>query len=202
MAPESRRETIIDAAIELVERDGAAVPTREIAAHAGIAEGTLFRVFPTKADLIKAVVTKATDPARLVRQLDTVDLSLPLEDRIGAILTAISSSIGSVQSLMLVARQMKGQSPDCEQATGQMKRFHRPPNPEVFAAHISSVRDSIARIIAPDQDRLSVELTDASSFILMVAVSPMMHFLQPHLSQTALLTLVTRALINKERVHS
>lgn len=202
MSPESRRETIIDAAMELVEREGAAVPTRKIAECAGIAEGTLFRVFPTKADLVKAVAMKAADPGRMVRQLETIDRTLPLEDLIAAILDTISSSLNSIQALMLILRRIHEDRSQDERPRENMKHFHLPPNPEVFAENLARVRDSISFILEPGQDRLSVNLADASSFILMVATAPMKHFLQPLLPQTALLALVTRALIKTERVDS
>ncbi len=56
LPPDERRAAIVAAAIPLVCDHGAAVTTREIAEAAGIAEGTIFRVFATKEDLLDAVV--------------------------------------------------------------------------------------------------------------------------------------------------
>lgn len=50
------RGQIVEAARELVARDGAAVRMDALAARAGVAVGTLYRHFPTKADLVEAVV--------------------------------------------------------------------------------------------------------------------------------------------------
>ena len=50
------RGQIVDAARELVARDGDAVRMDALAARAGVAVGTLYRHFPTKADLVEAVV--------------------------------------------------------------------------------------------------------------------------------------------------
>src|SRR6187397_1955415 len=63
MAPEARRKAILDALVPLlVERRGD-VTTKEIAEAAGIAEGTLFRVFPDKATLLFAAAEEAINPA-------------------------------------------------------------------------------------------------------------------------------------------
>ena len=50
MAPEDRRKAILEALIPLLVEQGGDVTTKEIAEAAGIAEGTIFRVFPDKAD--------------------------------------------------------------------------------------------------------------------------------------------------------
>ncbi|MBS1862117.1 MAG: TetR/AcrR family transcriptional regulator [Actinobacteria bacterium] len=50
------RERIVDAAIEVFAAHGYEASTAEIAARAGVGEATLFRRFPTKDDLITAIV--------------------------------------------------------------------------------------------------------------------------------------------------
>ncbi|MFQ6396525.1 TetR/AcrR family transcriptional regulator [Nocardia sp. KC 131] len=52
------REAILDAARELVVGRGPAVGMDEIAAAAGVAVGTLYRHFPTKKDLVEAIVAE------------------------------------------------------------------------------------------------------------------------------------------------
>ena len=63
LAPQDRRESILDAAVPLFMAKGADVTTREIAEAACIAEGTIFRVFEDKQALIAAVVARFMDPA-------------------------------------------------------------------------------------------------------------------------------------------
>ena len=52
LAPEARRKSIIDAVIPLLLENGPNVTTAQIAEAAGIAEGTIFRVFPDKTSLL------------------------------------------------------------------------------------------------------------------------------------------------------
>jgi AcrR family transcriptional regulator len=82
MPPDERRAAIIAATLPLVLEHGGNVTTRMIATAAGIAEGTIFRVFPDKESLIDAVVETAFDTAPTEAALAGIDLSLPLEQRL------------------------------------------------------------------------------------------------------------------------
>ena len=57
---EERRETVLEAAMEVfAERGFTATPTMDIAKAAGISQAYLFRLFPTKIDLVLAVVERS-----------------------------------------------------------------------------------------------------------------------------------------------
>jgi AcrR family transcriptional regulator len=62
------RERVLDAATELVRREGEKVPMAQIAEHAGVGIGTVYRHFPTREDLLGALVHRsfgvAVDNAR------------------------------------------------------------------------------------------------------------------------------------------
>ncbi len=67
-APTDRRAQLIDAAQSVIARRGlVAATTREIAAEAGVAEGTIYRYFEDKVDLCLAVVGSRLP--ELLRQL-------------------------------------------------------------------------------------------------------------------------------------
>jgi AcrR family transcriptional regulator len=63
MAPDDRRQAIVEALIPLLVERGGEVTTREIAQAAGIAEGTIFRVFADKRSLFLAAAEEAMNPA-------------------------------------------------------------------------------------------------------------------------------------------
>src|SRR3954465_9528186 len=63
MSPDDRRKAIVSALVPLIVERGGEVTTREIAQAAGIAEGTIFRVFPDKKSLLLAAAQEAINPA-------------------------------------------------------------------------------------------------------------------------------------------
>jgi len=84
LPPDERRAMIIEAMLPLLLEHGEMVTTRQIAEAAGIAEGTIFRVFADKDELIAAVVARAADPAQLEHSLAAIDPDLPLEQAVTA----------------------------------------------------------------------------------------------------------------------
>jgi AcrR family transcriptional regulator len=80
-APERRAE-IVAATLPLLLAHGSAVTTRQIAEAAGIAEGTIFRVFPDKDSLIEAVLEHVLDTAALDEAIAAIDPTRPLPDRL------------------------------------------------------------------------------------------------------------------------
>jgi AcrR family transcriptional regulator len=79
MPPAERRAAIIDATLPLLLEHGLAVTTRHIAEAAGIAEGTIFRVFPDKDTLVQATVEAAIDPSATERALEAIGRTQPFE---------------------------------------------------------------------------------------------------------------------------
>jgi AcrR family transcriptional regulator len=69
LPPDERRSMIVEAAVPLVLEYGDRVTSRQIAEAAGIAEGTIFRAFTDKDEVIEAVVEAVLDPAPLEAKL-------------------------------------------------------------------------------------------------------------------------------------
>lgn len=84
LPPEERRLAIIHAIIPLLGEHGPAVTTKQIAAAAGVSEGTIFNVFEDKDDLIRASFEAAIDPAPFERAVGEIDRRLPFEQQVVA----------------------------------------------------------------------------------------------------------------------
>jgi AcrR family transcriptional regulator len=97
---EERRSAIVAAAIPLLLTHGLGVTTRQIAQAAGIAEGTIFRVFRDKESLIAAVVETAFDPGPVEAAVDAIDRDLPLAERLTQAVDILQRRVTSIWSLM------------------------------------------------------------------------------------------------------
>jgi AcrR family transcriptional regulator len=99
LPPEERRRAIIEAAMPLVARLGRQVTTRQIAEAAGVAEGTLFRVFVDKDELVVATAEALLDPEPLERALASIDRAEPFEEQLAEAVQAIERRIVGVWQL-------------------------------------------------------------------------------------------------------
>ncbi|HET7799135.1 MAG TPA: helix-turn-helix domain-containing protein [Humibacillus xanthopallidus] len=82
MSRDDRRDALVDVFVELAHREGRKPTTSEIAQEAGVAEGTIFRVFPTKEALEREAVQAAFCPAPVRRRISAIDPEGTLRDRL------------------------------------------------------------------------------------------------------------------------
>jgi AcrR family transcriptional regulator len=97
---DARRRMIVEATLPLLLQNGEMVTTRQIADAAGIAEGTIFRVFEDKDALIEAVIELALDTEPLEQALGGIDLDLPFERSLEAAAVIIQQRVVDVWRLL------------------------------------------------------------------------------------------------------
>jgi AcrR family transcriptional regulator len=143
---------LIAATLPLVTAHGPAVSTRQIADAAGVAEGTIFGVFPDKETLIRAAVAAAFDPEPVVRRLAGVDPRAAFEDRVTAAVVILQERLAEVFHL-IIAFRMHGPPEGHEHA-------HRSANAAILTA--------LAQIFRRDEDPLRVSPEECARLLRLV----------------------------------
>jgi AcrR family transcriptional regulator len=142
MAPEDRRAALIAATVPLLHEHGLEVSTRKIAEAAGVAEGTIFGVFPDKHSLVVAALLHALDPQPTLDKLAEIDPELDLRFRLVRAADLINELFTGNAKLMSAARSLA-------MATGA--------HPEA-AVRMTITREKLLRaitaVIEPDGDQL------------------------------------------------
>src|SRR5438445_403839 len=104
MSVEERREAIIAATIPLLLQRGDAVTTSQIANAAGIAEGTVFRAFRDKQDLLENCLRVALRSDAEVEQIVRISTSLRLTERVTAAVDVVGGYLDRVWPLIQALR--------------------------------------------------------------------------------------------------
>ncbi|MFA7767813.1 TetR/AcrR family transcriptional regulator [Streptomyces sp. NRRL S-448] len=141
MSPEQRREMIIQTAIPLIAEYGAAVTTAKIARAAGIGEGTIFRVFADKDELLQACVAEALSPEHAIRELDAIDVSQPLPDRLAEAAEALQAHMSRMGVILASLGHGGGKHPGPVRGAGRHESTTR-------------IRAALAELLEPDKAAL------------------------------------------------
>ncbi|MEV6757155.1 TetR/AcrR family transcriptional regulator [Streptomyces sp. NPDC051214] len=141
MSPEQRREMIIRTAIPLIAEYGAAVTTAKIARAAGIGEGTIFRVFADKDELLQACIAEALSPEHAVRELDAIDVSQPLPERLAEAAEALQAHMARMGAIMGSLGHGGGKHPGTVRGAGREESATR-------------IRAALAELLGPDKAAL------------------------------------------------
>src|ERR1700686_1999266 len=93
MAPDDRRAMVVHPPLPLLLANGEMVTPRQMADAAGIAEGTIFRVFADKDAVIAAVLDAALDVQPLERAIEAIDRTQALGDALEAVVVILQQRV-------------------------------------------------------------------------------------------------------------
>lgn len=100
MTIDDRRQALIDATLPLLLEHGRTVSTKQIAEAAGVAEGTIFRAFESKDDLILATVETGLDMEPFLQDLAAIDADQPVRARMLDVVECLQRRFLGVFTLM------------------------------------------------------------------------------------------------------
>lgn len=154
MSQEDRREAIVLATTPLLLQHGANVTTSQIAQAAGIAEGTVFRAFKDKQELLRWCVRAAFAADAELALLDRIAQQDRLEDRLVGAVRAVTDYQDRMWGLMSILQETGF---DPHQDEGKRKG----PPPEML-----KIAESIAELFGPGATALRVEPQLAARLLL------------------------------------
>ena len=103
---DDRRRAIIEAVIPLILEKGSTLTSREMAEAAGVAEGTIFSVFPDKPAVIIEAVKVTMDPAPVRTAIAGISETAPLKDQLESVAVVLLQRSERIGTLVGVLRTL------------------------------------------------------------------------------------------------
>lgn len=150
---DERREAILSAALPLFLGCSGDLTTRQIAEAAGVAEGTLFRAFESKTDIIDALVERALDPSAVCASITAIERDLSLEARLTACFELLTDRMRRTTQLFIAL--MTRQTPNGP-------HLH---NPHADASRSQAIRAAITDVIGADAEQFGVPVEFVAEYV-------------------------------------
>jgi AcrR family transcriptional regulator len=153
MSPDERRKAIVQAMLPLLVERGDEITTRQVAEAAGIAEGTIFRVFPDKKALMLAAAEEAINPADGAAAWDeAMRENGPLRDKVVVAAQRVLDRMRMTMSVMFAVRRHLGSH---EELHRHDKKHFGPPQFVIDAQ--AELHRRLTGIFEAHRDELAVE---------------------------------------------
>jgi AcrR family transcriptional regulator len=155
MAPDERRAALIEATVPLMREHGMDVTTKQIAQAAGVAEGTIFGVFPDKNSLLQAALLEVVDPSRTVDMLAGIDTGGGLRARLSAAADRLHHGFQRNAPIFAAIRTLAFTHDDPDFRERMLSGRKRTVN-------------ALTELIEPDRDQLRREPSEVAGYLLML----------------------------------
>lgn len=171
MPPEERRASLIEATLPLLLQHGPSLTTKQVAEAAGVAEGTIFRVFTSLNDLVDATTREALSHDRLQRDLSAVAPGDSLLSKTHAALLILTRRMADIRSLL--------------------HTVHHSPDPHGGAClrdELEARRDELEQWLLdqlqPHIEELTIEPAQYVEFLRTIALGHVFNYAQPNAALT------------------
>ena len=167
MSPDDRRSALVQATLPLLLEHGRSVTSKQIAEAAGVAEGTIFRVFDSKDALVTAALDHAFDVEPFLSDLRRIESDQPLRALVSDLVTLLQTRFRGIFELMTAVGMVGPPS--------AKKHMHR---------HREEAARIMADLLAPHADELCVPVAEFVHITRLLTFSGS----HPHLSDGRILT--------------
>lgn len=158
MTRDDRRASIVEATAPLLEQYGHQLTTKQIAEAAGVAEGTIFRVFDSLQEVIEATVTASLSPERL--EAIVADATFPgtLVGDVEGAFEAANRYFDVVRSAFLIGHNSPSHDPNARCAR------------DLLQERDAQLTALLTACFAPYTDELTVTPSECAQLVLALAI--------------------------------
>jgi AcrR family transcriptional regulator len=145
--------------VPLLCEHGMAVSTRQIAEAAGVAEGTIFGVFPDKTSLLRAAVITALDPQPMLAALSAIAPGGDLRTRLRGVVDLLRQRFAANEPLIAAIRSMAAEAGEAPEFLDRLKQAR------------CGILAGVAAIFEPDRARLRGDPDSAARLLFMLVMA-------------------------------